>query len=300
MARSAYAVLSFIMVLLCQASGTSWATDGRSIAPLPDWPNLLQAHQEKLEKIESDQSAIELFITTIGPGTGLQDVAATLAAKGLPAKLSTELLVPEIMKSAHRLIAGLTAWQLADRVTQSVALNNSDAVVASRAQAEWLAANGPFASLNSITAASESQDGGSRQTVIAVAAGRLAQEAALQSMAEWWRLKSWKDRVRLARGQSRLCGSWQWAIHNHQQHHQEQKLSLIFPPPGKEGIGISGLTEIVVLGDIVYLRWEMDGKIQEDSLMFSKEGQRLEGTFVNSQGGWGSISGKRTASCTLQ
>jgi hypothetical protein len=54
----------------------------------------------------------------------------------------------------------------------------------------------------------------------------------------------------------------------------------------------------VVLGDVVYLRWEGDGKVQEDSLLFSKEGQRLEGTFVNSQGGWGSISGKRTAACT--
>ena len=31
---------------------------------------------------------------------------------------------------------------------------------------------------------------------------------------------------------------------------------------------------------------------------FSKEGKGLEGTFVNSQGGWGSISGKRTAGCT--
>ena len=56
--------------------------------------------------------------------------------------------------------------------------------------------------------------------------------------------------------------------------------------------------KIVVLGDVVYLRWERDGKVQEDSLLFSKEGQRLEGTFVNSQGGWGSVSGKRTASCT--
>ena len=28
-----------------------------------------------------------------------------------------------------------------------------------------------------------------------------------------------------------------------------------------------------------------------------KEGQRLEGTFVNNAGGWGSITGKRTAAC---
>jgi hypothetical protein len=72
----------------------------------------------------------------------------------------------------------------------------------------------------------------------------------------------------------------------------------VFPPPGIEGTAIPGLTETVVLGDAVYLRWETDGRIQEDSLLFSKEGQRLEGSFVNSQGGWGSITGKRTATCT--
>ena len=61
---------------------------------------------------------------------------------------------------------------------------------------------------------------------------------------------------------------------------------------------LPGLVETIVLGENVYLRWEIDGRVQEDSLQFSKEGQRLEGTFVNSQGGWGSISGKRTAGCT--
>ena len=60
---------------------------------------------------------------------------------------------------------------------------------------------------------------------------------------------------------------------------------------------LPGLVETIVLGENVYLRWEIDGRVQEDSLQFSKEGQRLEGTFVNSQGGWGSISGKRTAGC---
>jgi hypothetical protein len=56
--------------------------------------------------------------------------------------------------------------------------------------------------------------------------------------------------------------------------------------------------ETIVLGDNVYLRWDFDGRVQEDSLQFNKEGQRLEGNFVNSQGGWGSISVKKTADCT--
>ncbi|PHX91418.1 MAG: hypothetical protein CK534_00255, partial [Nitrospirae bacterium] len=114
---------------------------------------------------------------------------------------------------------------------------------------------------------------------------------------EWDRIRNWKDRVRGIRGQTRLCGTWQWIIHNHQHQHQEQKLSLLFPPVGAAQ-STASLMETIVLGDNVYLRWEINGQIQEDSLQFSKDGQRLEGTFMNSQGGWGSISGRRSASCT--
>ena len=135
------------------------------------------------------------------------------------------------------------------------------------------------------------------RTAVAVSAGRLALEANQRALAEWWQLKSWKERIRTVRGRNRLCGTWQWVIHNHQQHHQEQKLSLIFPPPGLEQSLASGLVETVVLGENVYLRWEINGQVQEDSLQFTKEGKGLEGTFVNSQGGWGSISGKRTSDC---
>ena len=141
-------------------------------------------------------------------------------------------------------------------------------------------------------------EAGDATAAAGAAAGHAAEEAGRRTMDAWWGLKTWKDRVRGVRGQSRLCGTWQWVIHNHQRHHEEQKLSLMFPPPGKDGAQIPGLTETVVLGDVVYLRWEREGKVQEDSLLFSKEGQRLEGTFVNSQGGWGSVTGKRTASCT--
>ncbi|MDE3019066.1 MAG: hypothetical protein KGI53_08610, partial [Nitrospirota bacterium] len=55
--------------------------------------------------------------------------------------------------------------------------------------------------------------------------------------------------------------------------------------------------KIVVLGEGVYLRWETAGGYQEDSLLFTGEGQRLEGSLVNSAGAWGSITGKRVAAC---
>ena len=92
----------------------------------------------------------------------------------------------------------------------------------------------------------------------------------------------------------RLCGTWQWSIHNHQ-NHREEKTAVIFAPPG--ATSATSPAEIIVLGDSVYLRWETRAGVQEDSLLFSGAGQRLEGTFVNTAGGWGSITGKRTASC---
>ncbi len=291
-----HATLVFVLVLhgipvFAVASG-----DEPGLEPLPNWMQIIEAHHERLARVGSDQSATEVFVGAIGRAASLHDVAGTLAVQSMPSKLAKELMVPQITSSAHRLISALVAWRLADRMMQSLAgtLSRTDVVVVP-SQVAWLAANGSFPSLND---AIKLWDGGDTSAAIGVAAGHLAQEAGRQAMEEWWLLKTWKDRVRGSRGQARLCGTWQWVIHNHQRHHEEQKLSLVFPPPGKAGAQIPGLSEIVVLGDVVYLRWERDGKLQEDSLLFSKEGQRLEGSFVNSQGGWGSISGKRTASCT--
>ena len=263
---------------------------------LPDWAQITDANQERLAAVESDQAAKEIFLGAIGRAAALHDVAGTLAVQGMSPKLAKELMVPQVTTSVHRLVAALVAWRLADRIMQSLEGKSARAnIVIGPSQAAWLTANGPFPSLNDTI---QRWDAADSSAAIGVAVGHLAQEAGRQAMEEWWRLKTWKDRVRGVRGQSRLCGTWQWVIHNHQRHHEEQKLSLIFAPPGKDGAQLPGLSEIVVLGDVVYLRWEREGKIQEDSLLFSKEGQRLEGTFVNSQGGWGSISGKRTASCT--
>jgi hypothetical protein len=131
---------------------------------------------------------------------------------------------------------------------------------------------------------------------------RLAQQgseleawAAERTYRNWVSISGWKDSVRLRRGLARLCGSWQWTVHNHQ-NHGEQKLTVSFSPSGS-GQDHAGPAEIVILGDLVYLRWEAGGRVQEDSLLFSKEGQRLEGSFVNNTGGWGSVTGKRTAGC---
>jgi hypothetical protein len=126
---------------------------------------------------------------------------------------------------------------------------------------------------------------------------RMEADAERQTREAWRQLRTWRDRMKELKGLARLCGTWQWTVHNHQ-NHQEHKMILVFPPPSADGGSNSaGPAKVAVLGDAVYLRWESPGGVQEDSLLFAGEGRRLEGTFVNSAGAWGSITGKRAQPC---
>jgi hypothetical protein len=279
----------------------------------PDFPSVIRAHSDQLAKMESDKGASNLFVSAIGPALQMGDVARTLGANPLPAKLAKELLVPDLTAAVLRLMGDLAAWNLASTVRQAVSDQQFAAVTerlfGSPQARVWLDQQGKapwhdsLNQLSDVVASPEwakGNQGESASTLLVPVleqATRLEVDAMQASYQEWDRIRSWKDRVRKLRGQARLCGTWQWIVHNHQQHHQEQKLSLLFPPAGNTQAILPGLVEAIVLGENVYLRWEIDGRVQEDSLQFNKEGQRLEGTFVNSQGGWGSISGKRTADC---
>lgn len=294
----------------------SWLTAeaGESLpSATPDFPSLMRPQADQLAKLESNKSAINLFVSAIGPSLQLGDVARTLGTTALPPKLTKELLVPDLTGAVQRLMGSLAAWHLASTVRQAIrerqfatVTERLSGTTASRAwldQQDNVSWHDQLKQLGEAIASPEWAQGQQGEPASALAmtllerATSLEVEALQASYKEWDRIRNWKDRVRGLRGQTRLCGTWQWIIHNHQQHHQEQKLSLLFPPVGAAQ-PTPGLVETIVLGDNVYLRWEIDGQAQEDSLQFSKEGQRLEGTFVNSQGGWGSISGKRSAGCT--
>jgi len=280
---------------------------------IPDFPSVIRAHSDQLTKMDSDKAAVILFVSAVGPALQLGDAARTLGANALPAKLANELLVPDLTAAVHRLMGGLAAWRLAFAVRQAVGdqqfTTAPERLFASPHVKTWLdqQGNAPWhdslGRLSDVVTSPEwvkGNSGDSSATLSASAlerASRLEVDAIQAVYQEWDRLRNWKDRVRGLRGQARLCGTWQWIIHNHQQHHQEQKLLLLFPPAGHTQATLLGLVETIVLGENVYLRWELNGRVQEDSLQFSKEDQRLEGTFVNSEGGWGSISGKRTAGC---
>jgi hypothetical protein len=315
--RPAQSPIGFVFaILLVSVFGACLNAKADESLPtaIPGFTSIIQAHSDQLAKLESDKGAMTLFVSAIGPAIHMGDAARTLGATALPAKLSKELLVPDLTTAVQRLMGSLAAWQLAATIRQAVKEQQlttiPERLSGSTASHAWLAQQGNASwheALNQLAAVAASPEwtkanqGESASTLLVTVlerATRLEVDAMQASYQEWDRIRNWKDRVRGLRGQARLCGTWQWIIHNHQQHHQEQKLSLLFPPTGNMQATLPGLVETIVLGENVYLRWEIDGRVQEDSLQFSKEGKGLEGTFVNSQGGWGSISGKRTAGCT--
>ncbi|HSL02894.1 MAG TPA: hypothetical protein VK901_05080 [Nitrospiraceae bacterium] len=300
----------FMMAISILGARQNATADESLPSSTPDFPSLVRAHSDQLAKIESDKEAGNLFVSTIGPALQMREVARTLGANPLPATLANELLVPDLKAAVHRLMGSLAVLHLASTVRQAIRDRQLSTIpgelIGSPQARAWLDQQDEAPWHDSLSQMSDvltspewakgDQEGLLEVTTLERAA-HLEVDALQSSYQEWDRIRSWKDRVRGLRGQARLCGTWQWIIHNHQQNHREQKLTLLFPPAGNTQTTLHGLVETIVLGENVYLRWEVDGRVQEDSLQFSKEGQRLEGTFVNSQGGWGSISGKRAAGC---
>ena len=266
---------------------------------LPAFQEVARTNAAQLSTLPAQGDALSLFKTVIGPQLGLGDAAMTVGAKGLTPAMSQELLISDLTRAANELVRGLAAWQLVhaarDLGTSGAAESREEMQKRLGAQTPWLSEGTTLAPalerLLTLSAAAPTEDTAS---LIEGAAARIESWAIDTVHREWFRIYNWKDQVRRTRGLVRLCGTWQWSIHNHQ-NHREEKTAVIFAPPGSASA--TSPAEIIVLGDSVYLRWETRAGVQEDSLLFSGEGQRLEGTFVNTAGGWGSITGKRTATC---
>ena len=172
-------------------------------AGIPDWAQILNSHRDRLAAVDSDQSATELFVTQLGPAVGLADAAGTIGAKGIPAKLSKELQLPDITRSAQRLVAALAAWQAAEHTLHAVgshANGQTAPPAAPPSRIDWLNRQAVAPTLADLI----KEDPPREPVTLALAAGRTALEASQQAAAEWWRLKTWKDRVRNFRGQARL------------------------------------------------------------------------------------------------
>lgn len=302
--------IAFVMAVLACINTPATAAPALQASPAL-LAEVVADRSAQLTTIDSNTGAMALFTSAIGPALGLKDAANILGARGLSAAVAKELGITELSQSAHELIAALAAWQLADSIRRASDETLAASIAAgtpSTARQEWMNAGSRLPSLSELirllteqsppdSAQSESQ---ARRTALLLAAHRVAFEAHQDALTAWWSLREWKDRVRQARGLARLCGTWQWTIHNHRQH-QEQKTVITFPPAGQTPPNIPLPVETVILGDSVYLRWENGSYVQEDSLLLVREGlkeaTRIEGSFVNNTGGWGPITAKRTADC---
>ncbi|MDH4304248.1 MAG: hypothetical protein OEV53_09325 [Nitrospira sp.] len=272
----------------------------------PESPRLLTdvvtQRADQLALIESDEGAVRLFTTSVGPALGLKDAAGALGAR-LPSKMIKELGVPELSQSVSDLMRALGTWQFANALRQETG-PSTPAIPLSAARQDWLRTKNQTASFSDLLRLTKDTQGSgtaqgtreSRNVELILAAERTAFEASHQAITTWWTIHGWKDRVRQAKGHSRLCGTWQWIIHNHQIH-GEQKSTIIFSLPGQASANAAMPAESIILGDAIYLRWEQNGHIQEDSLLFIKDDEKIEGSFMNNTGGWGPISGKRLAPC---
>ncbi len=258
---------------------------------------------EQLARIDSDEEAMTIFTTTVGPALGLTDAAGALGATRLPSKIVKELRLAELSESVSELMGALAAWQLAESVGRDANQSTTTGSLPAARQ-DWLHTRSRSASLSDVFRLSQDNQAigtsekrsDQQNTELLLVAQRTAFEASRQATKAWWDVHGWKDRIRQAKGLARLCGTWQWTMHNHQ-NHGDQKAVVMFPPDGHTSANAATPAETIVLGDAIYLRWEQNGRIQEDSLLFIKDDAKIEGSFVNNTGGWGSITGKRTTAC---
>jgi len=265
--------------------------------------DVVSQHPDQLAPIDSDEGALKLFTTTVGPALGLKDAAGALGARRLPSKMVKELGLADLSQSVSELMAALAVWQFADSISHDDTRSTSGTSLPTTKQ-DWVKSRSKVESLSDLfRVVQDNQRTGTshetappKNTELLLAANRTALEASQKATAAWWDIYGWRERIRQAKGQARLCGTWQWTIHNHQIH-GEQKATIIFPPPGQKSADAATPAEIIILGDAIYLRWEQNGHIQEDSLLFIKDDAKIEGSFENNTGGWGPISGKRTAPC---
>jgi hypothetical protein len=121
----------------------------------------------------------------------------------------------------------------------------------------------------------------------------MAYETAWKS---WHNIQEWQQQEQTKSAAARLCGTWQWLVHNHQ-NHGDHKMTITFSSLEQSSPSQPKPTIIAIQGDTVYLKWTFPQGFQEDSLLLSNHDTHLEGTFKNSLGPHGSISGKRLSSC---
>ena len=109
------AVTGFLLIMVFSMVPPSLAVAVGNVSPslITD---VVSQRGDQLATIDSDERALQLFITEVGPALGLTDAAGALGAKRLPNKMVKELGLAELSQSVHELMAALATWQLADSI----------------------------------------------------------------------------------------------------------------------------------------------------------------------------------------
>ena len=278
-------LVGVVILFLASASDRPGA---RADTPAPpDLAPLIERYAQPLTAVTSDAEALALFSSRLAPSLGL---SASLA--------------PEQQQTASQLVAELAAWRLAAAIRKAADADDYATLPplfqSIAAQRNWLLGNDRFPALRRVLAFSDTLPAGDPALMAHLAglAFRAEAEAERNARLLWDQLQSWNEQLKAKKAAARLCGTWQWTVHNHK-NHQELKTVIVLSPPGAPvAPNAPQPSKMVVLGDAVYLRWDFQGGYQEDSLLFVKEGRHLEGTFMTTTGDWGAITGKRVAPCS--
>jgi len=256
-------------------------------ADAPPFVPIIERHAQPLASVTSDAEALVLFSSQLAPALNLSTPPA-----------------PDQQQTAGQLVAELAAWRLAAAIRKAADADDHAALPALfqsvAVQRNWLLANDRFPALRRLLAFSDTLLAGdpARMAHLAGLAFRAEAEAERNALLLWERLQSWNEHLKAQKAAARLCGTWQWTIHNHK-NHQEHKTVIVLLPPGTPAPpDMPQPAKMVVMGDAVYLRWDFQSGYQEDSLLFVKEGRHLEGTFTATTGDRGAITGKRVALCS--
>lgn len=129
---------------------------------------------------------------------------------------------------------------------------------------------------------------------VVASAVRLQAHAERRFLSKWQTAENWLSKTQQTQSLMRLCGTWQWIIHNHQNH----KTTMLFPPPDQYDRLDPQPSTIQIQGNTVYIRWEFPRGYQEDSLLLSAHDRTIEGTFFNTAGPHGSITGRKVKACS--
>jgi hypothetical protein len=279
-AAASIARLLIGVVVLILAPALAGAGDAPPFLPI------MEHHAQPLTAVTSDAEALTLFSSQLAPALNLSAPQS-----------------PDQQQTASQLVAELAAWRLAAAVRKAADADDHAALPplfhSIAAQRNWLLGNDRFPALSRMLTFNETLQAGdpARMAHLAGLAFRAEAEAERNTRLLWDRLQSWNEQLKTQKAAARLCGTWQWTIHNHK-NHQEHKATIVLLPPGTPAPpDMPQPAKMVVLGDAVYLRWDFQRGYQEDSLLFVKEGRHLEGTFMATTGDWGAITGKRIAGC---